>query len=371
MIYLRTVSKNRNLALLIFFLASVGLISGCRHTEKMEQDGLGFTISDAMMERCEFTAAQRQEVKNELRLFGKIAPDNSRQASIYPIMSGNVIAIHAELGDFVKQGQSLATIRSSEVADLQRQLLDARADLALAEKNVMVSKELFAGKINSERDVIAAEKELDKARAELNRIEEVYRIYGLHEGSLYNITAPISGFIVSKNITQNEQLRSDKSDVLFSIAQIDEVWVLANVNESDIGKVQVGYEAEVMTISYPDKIFHGRVDRIFNAIDPTTKAMKILVKIHNSDLLLKPEMNATVNVKYSENKSLVAIPSASVIFDKSKNWVMVFKTRHEVETRQVEIYRQLGAITYLVSGLQEGEQVISKNGLMIYDALND
>ncbi len=354
------------LTLLFFIFCLVG----CK--PKLPEDtAVAFRISDTMMERCEFTSATVQDVKNELKLFGKIAADNSRQASIYPIMSGNVLKIYAELGDYVKQGEQLATMRSSEVADFQRQLLDARADLALAEKDVQVAKELFAGKINSEKDVIAAQKEFDKAKAELNRIEEVYRIYGLKEGSLFNITAPISGFIVYKDITQNEQLRSDKSDIIFSIAQIDEVWVLANVNESDIARVQVGYEAEVKTISYPDKIFSGKVDRIFNAIDPSTKAMKILVKINNPALLLKTEMNATITLKYSENKKLIEVPSSSVIFDKSKNWVMVFKDRSNIETRQVEVYRQLGDATYLISGLHEGEQVISKNGLMIYDALND
>jgi cobalt-zinc-cadmium efflux system membrane fusion protein len=286
-------------------------------------------------------------------------------------MSGNVLSIPVELGDFVKQGQILATVRSSEVADFQRQLLDAKADVALSEKNLQVSKELFAGKINSEKDVIAAEKELEKAKAELARIQEVYHIYNLKDGSTYNITAPMSGFIVFKDVAQNEQLRSDKSDAIFSIAQIDEVWVLANVNESDISRVSVGYEAEIKTISYPNIRFIGKIDRIFNAIDPDTKAMKVLIKIPNKDLLLKPEMNATVAIHYSEDKKLITIPSSSVIFDKSKNWVMVFKNRTDIETRQVEVYRQLGDLTYITDGIKDGEKVISKNGLMIYDALND
>lgn len=357
-------------ALALIYISVVFCMPGCK-PQGPEEKAVAFSISDTMMQRIEITSASMQDVKNELKLFGKIAADNSRQANIFPIMSGNVLKIDVELGDYVHQGQLLATMRSSEVADFQRQLLDAKADLALAEKNVQVAKELYAGKINSERDVTAAQKEYDKSRAELDRIEEVYRIYGLKEGSLFNITAPISGFIFYKDITQNEQLRSDKADIIFSIAQIDEVWVLVNVNESDIAKVKVGFEAEVKTISYPEKIFSGKVDRIFNAIDPSTKAMKILVKIHNPDLLLKPEMNATITLKYSENKKLIEIPSSSVIFDKSKNWVMVFKDRNNIETRPVEVYRQLGDITYLLSGLEPGERVISKNGLMIYDALND
>lgn len=353
-------------------LAFGGLfLTGCFKKDLPADTGVAFSMSDTMLARCAFDTVHKQDVKAELKLFGKVTADNSRQTHIYPIMSGDVVSISVELGDHVKQGQVLATVRSSEVADFQRQLLDARADVAMAEKNVQVARELYAGKINSEKDVTAAEKELEKSRAELSRINEVYNIYHLKDGSIYNITAPISGFIIYKDITQNEQLRSDKSDVIFSIAQIDEVWVLANVNESYIAKVEAGYDAEVKTISYPDHIFRGKVDRIFNVIDPDTKAMKILVKIQNKDLLLKPEMNATVTLKYSEQMQLTAVPSSAVIFDKSKNWVMVFKDRNTIDTRQVEVYRQLGDITYVTSGLAEGERVISKNGLMIYDALND
>ncbi|MDZ4714818.1 MAG: efflux RND transporter periplasmic adaptor subunit [Cytophagales bacterium] len=350
---------------LLFFL----IVAGCK--PPVTEQAAPFQLTDEMMARCEFSEVQVRDVKDELRLFGKIAADNNKLAHVYPIAGGNVTRINVELGDLVKQGTVLATVQSSEVADFQRQRFDALADVALAEKNVQVAKELFEGKLNSERDVIASERELAKANAELKRINEVYSIYKLGNESSYNIIAPISGFIVSKDINQNEQLRSDKGDMVFSIAQIDEIWVLANVNESNISKVSLGYEADVQTISYPDKIFKGKIDRIFNAIDPSTKAMKVLIKIPNPGLLLKPEMNATVVIHFSENRQMTSIPSSAVIFEKSKYWVMVFKSRSEIEARQIEVYRELGGITYVTSGLAPGERVISKNGLLIFDALND
>jgi len=345
------------------------LATGC-HTESTEQS-IPFEMTDTMLARCEFAGAELMDVKDELRLFGKVEADNNKLAHVYPIAGGNVTRINVELGDYVEQGQILATVQSSEVADFQRQRLDALADVAVAEKNVQISKELYEGKLNSERDVVSAEKQLQKATAELSRINEVYAIYKLGSESSYNIIAPISGFIIHKDLNQNEQLRSDKSDVVFSIAQIDEVWVLANVNETNIAKVAVGYEAHVQTISYPDKIFKGKIDRIFNAIDPTTKAMKVLIKIPNPGLLLKPEMNATVMIRFSENRQLVAIPSSAVLFEKSRNWVMIYRSKTDVETRQINVYRQLGSLTYIISGVEPGERVIAMNGLLIFDALND
>lgn len=346
------------------------LLTGCKKQETTEE-AAAFSLSDTMMARCQFYKTKSQTVKNEIRFFGKITADNNREAQVYSIVGGNVTKINVELGDYVKQGDVLATVLSGEVAEFQKEKLDAINDLALAEKNLQVVKDLYAGKLASEKEVTAAERELDKSKAELSRINEVYTIYHLKNGSLYNIIAPISGFIIAKNINQNEQLRGDKSDVLFSIAEISEVWALANVNESEIGKVQLGYDADVKTLSFPDQIYHGQIDKIFNTIDPETKAMKIRVKIPNPDYKLKPEMIATVTIKYNENKQLITIPSSAVIFDKNKYWAMVFKDRHTIETRKIEVYRQIGDSTYIAGGLNENETVVSKNGLFIYDALND
>jgi cobalt-zinc-cadmium efflux system membrane fusion protein len=345
------------------------LLFGCHAKEAVEEKS-GFTITDKMLAESKFDTVAMRPVKNEIKLFGKIAADNNRLAHVFPIVSGNVMKIYVELGDHVQQGKILATIRSSEVAEFERERMDALNDVALAEKNLQVAKDLLAGKLASEKDQVAAERELEKARAELQRINEVYKIYNLQGGALYNITAPISGYIIEKNINQNELIRSDEGDNVFSIAQIDEVWVLANVNESEIGLINPGIEAEVHTISYPDRVFKGNVDRTFNILDPTTKAMKVRIRMPNADNALKPEMSATVTLKYNEKFSLPSVPSSAVVFDKSKYWVMVYKGKDNIETRQVEIYRDLGGITYL-TGLEAGEKVFIKNQLLIYDAIND
>lgn len=342
----------------------------CRN-KPVEEISYAFSLSDTMMSRCEFYTTTMQDVRNEIRLFGKITADDNKVAQVYPVVGGNVISINAELGDYVKQGQVLATVRSSEVAEFQKQKLDAQSNVAIAEKNLQVANDLFEGKLNSEKEVIAAERELTKARAELSRIEEIYGIYNLGKSSVYTIYAPISGFILSKNIYPNEQLRMDLSEPLFSISEINEVWALANVSESDVSRIKLGYDAEVRTLGFSENVYRGKIDKIFNTIDPETKAMKVRVKIPNENFQLKPDMMATVNVLYTEDKKMITIPSSSVIFDKSKNWVMVFKDRHNIETRNVEVYRQIGDLTYISAGLSEGEKVISRNGLFVYDSIND
>lgn len=330
-----------------------------------------FVLSDTMLASTTTANVTLQPLTNELTFYGKITADNNKLIEVYPVVGGKVLKVNAELGDYVQKGQILATILSTEAAGFEKELLDAQNDVLVAKNNLKVAQELFESKLNAERDVIEAKSQLEKATSQLARIKETYKIYNIKPGSIYQIVAPISGFIIAKNINQDMQLLADKTSNVFDIAQIDEVWAIANVNESDIGLVKLGVDATVTTLSYGNKTFNGKVDKIFNIIDPETKAMKIRVRLNNSEFLLKPEMRASIKLSFTENQQMLSIPANAIVFDKSKTYVMIFKDRNNIETRQVEVFRQVGNIAYIKQGLKEGEKVITQNQLLIYDALNN
>jgi cobalt-zinc-cadmium efflux system membrane fusion protein len=360
--------KANTVAFLLLNIAITFLSCG---PKKVEEKNVAFSMSDTMMALCEFYTATEQPLKDELRLFGKISTDNNKTAQVYSVLSGVVKSINIGLGDYVKQGQVLAVLQSSEVAGFQQELLDAQNDLAIAEKDLQVQKDLSEGKLNSEKDLAAANVERQKARARLSKIKDIFNIYKLQGGSNFQIVAPISGFVITKNININELLRSDAAEPLFSIADMNVLWAVANVNETDISKIRENEAVSVNTLAFPDQTYKGTIEKIYNVIDDNTKAMKIRVRIPNPDIKLKPEMNCTVSVHLQEAGSKIAVPSNAIIFDKNKYWVMVFKDKHNIETRPVEVYRQLNDTSYITSGLNAGEKIISKNGLLVYDALND
>lgn len=360
-------NKKNTCALLILFFTFVS----CKNDEKIGDEKQTFVMSDKMFSTTKTTTATLQPVKNQLNFYGKITTDNNKMIEIFPIVGGNVTKVLVELGDYVKKGQLLATIRSTEVASFDKELDDAKNDFTVAKNKYKVAKELFEGKLSTEREVIEAKGDLDKAQSQLNRISETFKIYNIKAGAIYEVRSPLSGFVTQKTINEGMLLRSDKTENIFDIAQINDVWAIANVNESDIAQVKLGNDAEITTLSYPDKKFNGKVDKIYNVIDPETKAMKARVKLNNSDFLLKPDMRATIKLSYTEDRQLIAIPSEAVVFDKSKNYVMLFKDRNNIETRQVEVFRQVGETTYILSGLNANEKVLTTNQLLIYDALND
>jgi cobalt-zinc-cadmium efflux system membrane fusion protein len=357
--------------IVVIIIGITVIFSSCKEDKKTEDIRETFVLSDKMLSTTNTETASLQPLKNELNFYGKITADNNKMIEIFPIVGGNVTKVYVELGDYVQKGQLLATIRSTEVAGFEKELDDAKNDVLVAKNNVKVAQELFDGKLSAERDVLEAKSILEKAQSQLHRIEETYKIYNIKGGATFEVRSPLSGFIIQKNINQDMLLRNDKSDNIFDIAQIDDVWAIANVNESDIEQVKLGIDAEVSTLSYPDKKFYGKVDKIFNIIDPETKAMKVRIKLNNEGFLLKPEMRATIKLSYIENRQMIEIPSQAVIFDKSKSFVMIFKDRNNIETRQIEVFRQVGEKTFVTSGLQAGEKVITQNQLLIYDALND
>jgi len=355
------------------FILSLLFISlfSCQENKKPEEIKETFVLSNKMLSTTKTEAVTKDFVRNELNFFGKITADNKKMIEVYPIVGGNVTSVNVQLGDYVKKGQLLATIRSTEVAGFEKDLEDAKNDVVVAKSNLKVAQELYEGKLNTEREVIEAKSQLEKAQSQLHRTQETFMIYHIKGGATYEVRSPLSGFIIQKNINQDMLLRNDRTDNIFDIAEINDVWAMANVNESDIDLVKPGIHAEVTTLSYPDKKFYGQVDKIFNIIDPDTKAMKAGIKLSNAGYLLKPEMRATIKLFYKENQQMIAVPSDALIFDKSKNYVMIFKDRNNIETRQVEVFRQVGDRAYISSGLQEGEKVIIHNQLLIYDALND
>ncbi|WP_294965983.1 efflux RND transporter periplasmic adaptor subunit [uncultured Flavobacterium sp.] len=358
--------------ILFIGIALAGLsLTSCKKEVENPETNTSFVLSNTMLKSTTTAVATTQSLKNELSFYGKITADNNKMIDVYPLVGGNVMKVNVELGDYVKKGQVLATIKSTDVADFEKQSIDAKSDLLVAKNNLKVAQELFDGKLNSESDVLQAKSEVNKAQSQLSKIQETYKIYNIKAGSIYEVTAPISGFIIQKSINQDMLLRNDRSENIFDIAEISEVWAMANINEIDINKVKLGTSATVTTLSYPDKAFYGKVDKIYNVIDPETKAMQARIKLSNPDYMLKPDMNANIKLSFSENQSMIAIPSKAIVFDKSKNFVMIFKDRNNIETRQVDVYRVVGDTTYISSGLKENEKVITNNQLFIYRALNE
>ena len=312
-----------------------------------------------------------ETVQSELMLTGKISFNEDKVARVFPLAGGFVRDLNVELGDHINKGEIMAIIRSPEIAGFAREGSAALSQVHVAEKNAQVAEELYKSGNISEVELINAQKDLDNARGELLRIQAVLEMYDAGSGAVYPIKSPVSGIVVQKNIALNMELRTEDISPVFIVGDLDDVWVMANIYESDITKVKEGYDAEITTIPYPDKIFRGKIDKIFNLMDAESKVVKARVTLQNRNFELKPEMFANVKVNYTEPLKKLTVPSTALIFDKSRYFVMVYIADDNIDTREVQVYKDNGKIAYIESGLKEGEKVMTKFQLLVYDALND
>jgi membrane fusion protein, heavy metal efflux system len=330
-----------------------------------------FVLTETLSKDKELVEATERIVENEIALTGKVTFNENTVARVFPLAGGFVEQLSAEIGDYVRKGQNLALIRSPEIAGFIQENEAAESRLQIAEKNASVTEELYKSGNASEVQLINDQKELERARAEAARAAEVLRLYGASDKSTYAIKSPMSGYVINKNIALNMELRTEDISPVFVVGSLDEVWVMANLYESDVSQIKVGYHVEITTISYPDRVYKGKIDKIFNTLDPEARVLRARITIPNQDHILKPEMFAQINVFYQGSEKKVAVPSGAIIFDKSKRFVMVYVSDDNIETREVTVAKDLNGIAYLDSGVKPGEKVMTKYQLLVYDALND
>jgi len=352
---------------------SLSTLSSCSEeaTELVTKTPEPHSLHPAMLRNLMLDTARAEAVHSEAKLTGRVSTNLDKTVQVYPLVGGVVEAVHASLGDYVKKGQVLAMIKSGEIADLQNQSSAAGSDLAIARKNLQVTEDLFASGLASERDVLTAQQELRKAQGNAGKSRKQLSVYGVSADGTYTLRAPISGFITEKNVTDHMQFNADNVDNLFTIADLSTVWVLADVFQADIANVQVGHAADVTTLAYPDQHFTGRIDKVFNILDPESKVMKVRVRLTNPSYQLKPGMHARVRVSSVSAQHQVATAHKNIIFHNDRNFVLVLKDPKHIETREVTVLKTVGSKSYISSGLQDGEQVVAQNQLLLYKHLND
>jgi membrane fusion protein, heavy metal efflux system len=325
-------------------------------------------VPDSIINSTQTAPAEMDDVAESVKLNGKVIPNESKQAKIYALVSGKIKSLSVELGDYVKQGQTLAILQSTEVAGVTNDLSTAQSNADITKKNLESTEELYKSNLATERDLTSAKLEYNKASSELKRATQVSSITGGNDAT-YVLKAPISGIVIEKTITNNSEVRQDNSASLFTVADLSNVWVIASVYESDINKIHIGDNVIVNTLSAPEKNYTGRIDKIYDVLDPASRTMKVRISMSNPHNELKPEMFATINVKGKSEGRMMSIPSRAVVLDDSKQYVVVKKDKQHLMIKPVQVIKRIGDKSF-VTGVNEGDQVVTNSEVFLYEALN-
>jgi cobalt-zinc-cadmium efflux system membrane fusion protein len=349
-----------------FFL----LVQSCETKDKKPEADKGYVIPDTVMKALRIDTVSTSQLVTAITLTGKVGTNDDNVVPVYALVSGNISDIKVNLGDNVSAGQVLAVVRSQEMAQYSSDLLNAETNLTIANKNLEKTIDMFHGGLASVPDTLAASVGVRQAQAELDRVNRVLKINGGNNQGDYVVRAPISGFIVQKGATNNMTIRGDNGTSLFTISDLKNVWIQANVYESNISLIHQGENVDVTTLAYPGRTFKGKIDKVMNVLDPTSKVMKVRVVLPNPDYALKPEMYASITVSDKENKQCLSVPSSAVIFDHSQNYVLIFHSKSDVVITPVTVLSAVGDKTFIATGVNEGEKIVSSQAILIYNALN-
>lgn len=366
---MQKISKTGTQLLPLLLLTGFVFFQSCDNKEKKPEADKGYVIPDTIMQALKVDTVGMSQLVNAITLTGKVGTNDDNVVPVFSLVSGNVQEIKVNLGDFVSAGQTLAVVRSQEMAQYSSDLLNAQTNFSIAQKNLEKTIDMFHSGLASVPDSLAAVVQLQQAKAEIDRVNRVLKINGGNTEGDFVVKAPINGFIVQKGATNNMTIRGDNSTSLFTISDLKNVWIQANVYESNISLIHQGENVDITTLAYPGKVFKGRIDKVMNVLDPTSKVMKVRVVLPNPDYLLKPEMYASITVSDKENKECLSIPSSAVIFDHSQNYVLVFHNKSDVKITPVTVISTLGDKTF-VSGVNKGDKVVSSQAILIYNALN-
>ena len=359
------------------FILSVFLIVAsvaCHEKEPVKEEVKKFALSDTMLKMITIDSVQNCFLSTETTLSGEVSFNENNVIKVFPRNSGQVVECKVTLGDRVIEGQVLAVIKSADIAGSYADLASANADIAIATRQLKNTQNLFKNGIASEREVNEAKQNLEKAKAAQNKISSVININGgknTNAGGTYNLTSPISGFIVEKKANTGSFIRSDMGDNLFTISDLKDVWINANVFEDDISKIKEGYDVDVNTLAYPNKTFKGRIDKLSEVLDPTTKTMKVRVKLNNPDGLLKPSMFAKVVVSNEEKEKALCLPTKALINQDGKTYVIVYRSNSDMKIAEISVIKTIGEKTFINSGAVEGDKLIVSNQLLIFQQLLD
>jgi Cu(I)/Ag(I) efflux system membrane fusion protein/cobalt-zinc-cadmium efflux system membrane fusion protein len=299
---------------------------------------------------------ESKPVNTELRFYGNVQVDERRQAYVQTRFAGWIRKVYADAtGNFIGKGQPLFTIYSPDLVSTEHEYL-------LAEKNSESLKQSkVSGVASGASSLFAAAKERllqwEVPPAEIEKLDQGGKVI-----TDLTVNSPVTGYITTKNALPNMYVQPET--MLYTVADLSDIWVLAQVFQNDAGKIKPGNPAEVTVDAYPGRVFNGRVDYILPQLDMNTRTLPVRLVFANPGLKLRPGMYVNVHLKLPMGRQLV-IPAGAAFRTGTKNLVFVYRGGGNIEPREVELGPQASDQIVVTKGLRSGEEIVSSANFLI------
>lgn len=296
------------------------------------------------------------ELARSIRTVGRVAVDERRISDVHAKLEGYVEELHVTFtGQLVSRGEPLLSLYSPELLATQEEyLLALRARDELGGSGIDVFARGSADLVEASRQRLLRWDVSPRDIEEIGRSGRPRRALALHAGT--------SGYVIEKMAVQG--MRVTPADTLFRLADLAEVWVLADVYEHELRLVELGTEATLTSAVRPGESWSGRAAFIAPTVDPATRSVKVRFEVDNASGALKPDMLVDVELASAPVRSLV-LPEGSVIDAGDRRIVFVDEGEGRYVPREVELGAKVGGSYELVSGVAEGERVVTSANFLL------
>lgn len=360
----------------LFFIGAMSILwSSCTSkeqkntAEKDTQDQ--FCLNEQLKNTTIISDVREQAIQDQLTLTGKVEYNENDLVSYRSLLQGIVTQVNFELGDYVKQGKVLAVIKSAEIQGMSEEKRIHQNQLELLRKQIQTKKELLNDGLASQPEVSELESQLISTQIEIDKINITLKIYRSIGDGQFQIIAPKNGYIVQKNISPGQSIAADAENTLFAISNLNQVWVMVNIYANNLKYVHAGDLVKVKTVAYPDRIYQGKIDKIYNVFDDNEHVTKARVVLENQDLNLMPGLSADIIIdKKNTIGNAFAIPKNALVFSNNKEYVVVYKDDCHMEVRKVSTITSNEEYIYVNEKFGPNEKIISSNALILLEELN-
>ena len=303
-----------------------------------------------------FDTARVSDLSMKIRTVGRLTYDETKIVKVHTRISGWVERLHVDYtGKEVEKGESLFSIYSPQLYSTQEEYL-----LALNGERLLANRSM-TGDLDNDQSLSAA----TKRRLELwdisdEQIKELEKS-GKAEVNL-EIVSPINGFVIEKNAFEGRYV--SPGDILYTIADLDEIWALADIYEYELPYVKVGQEAKITLSYYPGEEFTGKVTYVYPYLNNDTRTAQVRFEIDNPNMKLKPDMFVNVKIEIGLGERLT-IPRDAILFSGERRIAYVKNGDTTFEPREIETGVQNGQFVEVLEGIEEGEMVVTSANFLI------
>lgn len=353
----------------LLFLGSCGDAPAAKEatTAAPPRDDMAITAGAELLADLKIGEPRMTSVTGSVRVYGRVEADETRLARVSSPVTGRVAELEVIVGQKVKRGELIAVIRSAELANAQSAYLRADSQRQLAQRAVERAKLLLGAFVIGVAEVQRREAELVQAAATFSASRDELRVLGMEDeavaqlsesrvvNAVSQVLASIDGTVMERPVTRGQVVQA--TEPICILADLSQVWLVADVPEQSSGTLAVGKELEAEVAAFPGEIIRGKLSFVSVVVNPETRTVRARMDLHNAAGRYKPSMLAMLTLQDLAEMQRV-IPATAVVRENDEDHLFVQLSENRFHLRKVRLGGEHGNIRVLLEGVNEGEKIV-------------